>query len=1163
MNHTPRAVLPISRLVQSFLSLAACSAAAAYATSCAGSVRPVRETVDLRGTWAFALDTQDVGERERWFARNLEDRIVLPGSTDEYGFGVPATKPELTRLTRAHRYVGPAWYQRVIDIPPQWQGRHVELFLERAMWETKAWFDEHFLGANDSLCVPHRFDLSAFISPGRHRLTLRIDNRLRINVGHDALGGGGWLRMWTMALTEESQTNWNGAIGRIQLQVSAPVWIERIEAFPDLDHKRVRVVVLIRSRIGAAAGEVSVSARCGKDTMGPARTAFRTKGPRDRIGGDPLAPRLGELTGSFRARYSVTRVQVTLPFGDGVKLWDEFSPAVYELVASLEARRQGEICRDEYRTTFGLRKLEAEGRYFKLNGRTIFLRGNQDNCVHPKTGYPPMDKESWLTYLRRYKDYGLNNVRFHSWCPPEAAFAAADELGMLLHVECPLWDGSGNVGLPPARAAFIRAEAERILDEYGNHPCFCFFSMGNELGSGAEHYLQYLVEVLRKRDPRHLYTATSHPADSRRNDDFFVSARGRGTARGLRQWNGRRDFDYREALSGFRRPFVAHEIGQWTSFPDFTTWFNEDKYTGPLKAHYIGMLRRQFERFHPLRRAHAFAQASGALQVLLYKAEVEGMLRTPTLAGFHLNGLIDYPGEGIALIGVLDAMGDSKGTVSPEGFRRFCSATVPLARVPKPAWLAGELFEVPVEVRHHGPEDLRSVRLIWRIVDRSGAALYEGRLGPRDVPTGGLTSVGTIETTLGETRRARELTLEVRLEGTDIGNAWRFWVYPNAPEPRVPPGVVTAIAWTDKVAETLQEGGRVLLMPARECVREPVTFDFFTIFWGRGLFGDRMPRALGILCNPEHPALARFPTRMHADWQWHDLLRQAYALDLSGLPFSFEPIVFAIDDFNLSHRLAVLFEARVSKGRLLISTLDLGAPGKRSLVQREMLRSLLAYTGSAKFAPRQRLSIAHVAALFRSRKTVWQETHRDNQARAGEPVFVEDFAALQGGKQGRQVGTGRPLRHGVRLRGWDARGFHGLHAVQRPNGAWAVQILSSTEGEGDTVLTLLTPIAANERGRKYTVRWEAGPTVYENPGQATREGDRFAIELRRADGSVLARHTVAPGPWNGEERFKTGSFTYRGDGRGNVTIRIAPVPTGDTRFTGALSRLSIIAGPAP
>lgn len=1117
-----------------------------------------QHTVDLSGNWSFQLDDAQVGVRERWFEKDLKDDILLPGSTDERGFGVKAAQPERMRLTREHRYLGPAWYQKTIEIPASWQHRHVQLFLERAMWETKAWLDDHYIGMADSLCVPHRLDLSDYITPGRHRLTLRIDNRLKVNVGHDNVGG--WFRMWAMCLTDESQTTWNGAIGRLEINVSDSVWIERIETYPNLDKKETRVVAFVRSRVGAVTGELTASAVCDGHTMGPVTANFRTKASEDRSGRDGFSPLLSDLAGAFYARRAVTRVEIILPFGKEAKLWDEFSPSIYKVKVSLSAQAQEKTYCDEYRDTLGLRKFEAEGKRFKLNGRTVFLRGNQDNCIHPKTGYPPMDKPAWLAFLQKHKDYGLNNMRFHSWCPPKAAFQAADELGMFVHVECPLWDGHGGIGYPPARAAFIRYEAERILDEYGNHPSFCFWSAGNELGNAREHYLQYLVEVLRHRDKRHLYTCTSHPAGTERNDDFFVAAHGRSQARGLYHMGGRNHGDYRQAIEGFKSPFVSHEIGQWTSFPDFYSWFNEAKYTGPLKARYIGILKEQFEKFHPPKRGPAFAKASGALQLLLYKAEIEAMLRTPTMAGFHLNGLVDYPGEGIALIGMLDAMTDSKDIAAPEEFRRFCSETVPLARLPKQNWQAGEVFEVIAEVRHHGSVDLLGRQWRWRIAGQTGQSLQEGTLGKHDVPTGELTSLGKIKAQLPQIRKAKELTLHLWMDTSDVKNAWHFWVYPAIDSLKPPAGVLVVDAWSRQVKETLKSGGRVLLTPVKKVVKKTVDIHFWTVFWGRGLF-PHMPRPMGIFCDPAHPALAQFPTREHSDWQWYDLMTGAYALSLNNLPFEYEPVVHLIDDFNLSHRLAVVMEAKVGKGRLVVSTLNLGQEGRRTLSQRQMLKSLLARAAASDFESLQRLSLEQLDGLFRSMMTEWQEAHTGRKPALGDPLFVEDFKALEGGSTGTQLQSGLPLKHLASLRGWKAQGFNAIHAVQRTDKTWAFQVLASDGGHN--TLTLITGIAANEKGQVYKVSFEAGPTVYEDPTQATRADDRFTIELMRGDGSVLEKHVVTPGDWTGKEAFTKHTFNYQGDGSGVLRFRISPVPTGDTRFIGALSHLQIFLSGRP
>jgi hypothetical protein len=782
--------------------------------------------------------------------------------------------------------------------------------------------------------------------------------------------------MWTMAVADESQTTWNGVIGRMEINVSDPVWIERFETYPELETQQTRVIAILCNRPGEIAeGKLTVSARCEDHNMGPVTADFHIKEPDTPVSEGRNAVSLSQISGRFYAESVATRVEIILPFGDGAMLWDEFSPSLYELTINLTAESDGKIYHDQATGMFGLREFIADDRRFKLNGRTVFLRGHQDNCIHPLTGYPPMDIESWLSFLKKYQAYGLNHMRFHSWCPPEAAFDAADQLGMMLQIEAPMWDGYGNVGHLPGRAAFIRFEAERILDAYGNHPSFCMFSVGNELGPGTEHYLQYLVEVLRDRDNRHLYTCASHPASTLRNDDYLVGANGqtgdwacsisRTCFRGLKRWEGRVDGDFRDQLSDFKRPIIAHEIGQHTSYPDYYSWFNADKYTGHLKARYIDIFKERFEAKHPAECGPAFARASGELQLILYKAEIEVMLRTPTLSGFHLNGLSDYPGEGVALIGVLDAMMDPKGIASPEEFRHFHSETVPLARLPRYLLSGGGSLEALAEVRHHGPRDLVSSLWLWKITDQNGNTVKEGNLGIHDVPTGELSELGTIRTDLPAFTGARELTLTIWMEGSKVLNSWRFWVYPATGPKNHDSDVMVARQWNQEVQEALQSGLNVFLIPPKESVTSATDAHFWTVFWTAGDSSPNHFGSMGIFCDPAHPSLAQFPTRAHSDWQWYDLLTGSFALNINKLPFEFTPVVHMIDFFKTSDRLGLIVEAHVGNGNLLICTLNLGNDSEQTLSQRQMFMSLMEYASSDTFQPAYTLQTKQLEDLFK------------------------------------------------------------------------------------------------------------------------------------------------------------------------------------------------------
>jgi hypothetical protein len=377
------------------------------------------------------------------------------------------------------------------------------------------------------------------------------------------------------------------------------------------------------------------------------------------------------------------------------------------------------------------------------------------------------------------------------------------------------------------------------------------------------------------------------------------------------------------------------------------------------------LFKDKFEQYHPPERGSEFARASGAVQLAQYKIEIEAMLRTPSMSGFHLNGLMDYPGEGVALIGMLDAMGESKGIVTPEKWRQFCSETVPLVRLPSMTFWSGDEFVVPVEVRHHGAKDLPGSEWKWRITDQDGKEIDKGTMGKHDVPTGELTALGTIRRKLPRMRQPGELTVEVWMEDSQVKNDWQIWVYPDVGSPDKSSDVLIAGEWTPEVKKRLESGGKVLLTTAKENVEDPVDVRFGTVFWGRGLFPHLM-RSMGIYCDPAHPALLQFPTREYAGWQWYDLLTDAWALTLNNLPFEYEPVVYMIDDFNESHRLGVVLEARVGDGSLLISTLNLGKDGERSLSQEQMLKSLLDYASDDDFNPPKVLTVKQLDRIFLS-----------------------------------------------------------------------------------------------------------------------------------------------------------------------------------------------------
>jgi len=925
------------------------------------------DAISLSGEWAFRLDPGDEGVEAKWYETQLPGKTRLPGSLAENGYGDEVSvntkwtgdivdrswysrskyeryrQPDNVKvpfwLQVVKHYVGPAWYQKEVAIPERWRGRRIVLLLERCHWETQVWVDGKHAGMQNSLCVPHEYGLTAVVTPGRHRLTVRVDNTIKINIGPNS-----------HSVSDHTQTNWNGIVGDISLRVTDPVWIDDLQVFPNVRKRTANVVVNLGN----------MTSRRIEGTLSLRARSFNSKRLRE----------VPAKTTEFNIPRGKSLVKVEYLLGEAALLWDEFSPNLYELSASIQS--DDEAIRDRRTVSFGMREIGVEGTQFTINGRRTFLRGTLECCIFPLTGYPPTDVSSWLRILRVAKAHGLNHLRFHSWCPPEAAFAAADQLGFMFHVEGPSWANQGaTIGDGRPVDAFLKAEYDRIFKAYGNHPSFCLMAYGNEpAGRRQREFLGELVNDWKKKDPRHLYTSAAGwplipESDFHSSPSPRIQAWGAGLKSRINASEPETMTDYREFVSRYKVPVVSHEIGQWCVYPNFD---EIKKYTGVLKARNFEIFRDTLKANHMFDQARDFLMASGKLQALCYKEEIESSLRTPGLGGFQLLQLHDFPGQGSALVGVLDAFWDSKGYVSAEEFHRFASETVPLARMKRRTWTNDETFTADIEIAHFGPAPIRKATVIWTITDASGDEVLSGKLPDRTIPIGNCISLGKVSAPLSEIEEARRLKLTVALAGTSFANDWDFWVYPTDVDTSTPNGVSMTDSLDKEAVAHLKAGGKVLLMPGRGRVKGDehgkVPPGFSSIFWNTAWTRNQPPHTLGILCDPKHPALAEFPTGYHSDWQWWDLITKSQCVILDALPPQLRPILQVIDDWFTNRRLGLIFEAKVGAGKVLVCGINLRSDLANRPVARQLRHSLLKYMESDAFSPKVELKPEEIRGLL-------------------------------------------------------------------------------------------------------------------------------------------------------------------------------------------------------
>jgi hypothetical protein len=933
-------------------------------SGCTSQNPEVRNSLSLTGEWKFKIDSLDQGINEKWYNMLFGESVKLPGSMAENGKGDDVSlktnwtgdiidrsyftekKYERYRqpgnikipfwLKPVKYYKGAAWYQKEFNMPSGWEGKNVILFLERPHWESTVYVNDKKAGSENSLAVPHQYDITGLLLPGKNRISIRIDNRVVIPVGVNS-----------HSISDHTQSNWNGIAGDISLKATSKVFISDIIIYPEIQGNKAKVIVRLTNKSGAPfSGKVVLQAE-----------SFNSGIPQ----------KLRGKAVSANTSSDELQLSIDYPMGNKMQLWSEFTPALYKLSVSLKSP-EGDII-DNMSEDFGMRDFKAKGTHFEVNGQQIFLRGTLECCIFPLTGYPPTDVKSWENVLQTFKDYGLNNVRFHSWCPPEAAFIAADKLGIYFHIECSSWANQGTgLGDGGVIDKYIYQEGDKILKAYGNHPSFCMLAYGNEpAGKKQSEYLGQLLTYWKAKDNRRIYTsAAGWPFIPENDYNLSPEPRIQRWGEGLKSIiNGEPPqtmFDYRDYVSKFSVPVVSHEIGQWCVYPDFR---EIAKYTGVLKPSNFEIFRESLKENNMGGQAEDFLMASGKLQSLCYKADIEAALRTPGFAGFHLLQLHDFPGQGTALVGILNPFFESKGYISPEEFRMFCNQTVPLARIRKLVYSNNEFFNADIEVAHFGSKPIIKPVILCQVINTGGEIISKKIFTKDEIGIGNCISVGSFSFDLAGISKAQKLKLLVSVENTSFKNSWDFWVYPAKQE--IITGNVLVTDKLDKNAEaSLKDGGSVLLLIYGKVGKEKgakVAIGFSSIFWNTAWTNNQPPHTLGILCDPKHPLFSDFPTEYYSNWQWWDPVSHSQAMILDGFPADLKPLIQPIDTWFENRRLALAFEAKTNGGKLMVCSIGLKDNLNERPVSEQLMLSLMNYMNSKAFNPQIEVDIRKVKGL--------------------------------------------------------------------------------------------------------------------------------------------------------------------------------------------------------
>ncbi len=905
-----------------------------------------RTTIDLQGQWQFALDTANIGIDQKWYLSKLNDSIYLPGTTDLQQKGFRNQDTTTMHLNRVFKYEGVAWYRKKVIIPESFNDKNVTLFLERTK-SSKIWVDTIFVGASRLLQSPQQFDVTKYLTPGEHYITIQINNDLKLTPYGNV-----------HIYSDDTQTNWNGIIGQMYIEASSKTFISNLQVYPDINNQKIDVELEIDNQLKLEM--LNVELLVEKTVNGKTKRLKSQK---------------------FNTACQ-SKIMLEYKIGETQSLWDDYEQPIYHLTAIIS----DENCKDAKTVSFGMRKFSVNGTQFTINGRTTFLRGKHEAAVFPLTGFPPMNVDEWVRVFKIAKTYGINHYRFHSYCPPEAAFIAADREGIYIQAELPFWGGLESDTV----AQQLKEEGMAMLKAYANHPSFVMFSPGNEIWSGHEKVEQVMLAI-KASDSRLLYTMGSNNnigyVAPRTYSDFFVGARtpsnGDTTQTHTRLTHAFADsrdggilntqtpstnVNFAYPVSQLKLPIVSHEIGQYQIFPDYK---EINKYTGVLRAWNMEVFQKRLIKSGMEGMDRAFQKASGAWAAICYKAEMEAALRTKGMAGFQLLDLQDFPGQGTALVGILDAFMDSKNVITPQAWKQSCNDVTLLLEFPKYCWTNNEKFHTKIIVANYSNKAINAA-LNCEIKKQDGTIIHKKVFADSKLKNGGLTDIGNLNVELSSITKAEKLTVNISIPNTEYNNSYPIWVYPTKNTVTIPDDIIVTEKLSDQVITKLKNGAKVLLFSQTVDVQKnSIPGHFPPEFWNYGMFKGISewakkpvsPGTLGILTDSKHPIFNAFPTDDYTNWQWFSIIKASNSLILNNTSNDYSPIVQIIDNLERNHKLGLIFEFEVSNGKLLICMSQLNEiKDKPEAIQ--LYQSIINYMVSDNFNPDYKLRIEELDKLF-------------------------------------------------------------------------------------------------------------------------------------------------------------------------------------------------------
>ncbi|MCW3794334.1 hypothetical protein OM416_22280 [Paenibacillus sp. LS1] len=954
----------------------------------------VRHTLNLNGTWQFRLDLEsDKSDKliEQKITRPSRrettswETIQIPGSWEEQGYG---DEPEYERIdtwTKVREYEGSAWYAQDIHVPSDDSGCQYVFRLEGVRWTTNLWINGQYAGQQDSLVNQQKWDVTSLVKQGEvNRIEIRVDNTMKLPLAGSHIH------------SLHTATAWGGVTGGAYLDILPPCRVQTLRIQPDAETG----AILVDCTVSATANESARAMQLHVDIQHPDGTWLDRYSCHVELSA-PVHADISSVV-STESNAVIDQWRLELGIEKSIAKWSDESPQLYRAVIRLH---DGEQELDQQEQSFGVRSFVTNGKQLELNGTPVYLRGYVDCCIFPLTGYPVWDKEHYLQQFRVARSYGFNHVRLHGWSAPEPFWDAADEEGMLVQAELPHWSRffeQPDQSAPAEVLSYLTQELDGLLQSLHRHPSFVMFSMGNELiGPNGHPELNALVSRARDMDPTRLYTDNTGfgqlPAQGREGDYYIQSLNWHPPLESTLSAVPDTTLDYHAVTRLAEQPVIGHEHAQFTMYARPQ---ERAKYTGVLRPSWLGPIEESLSNKGMMEDLEHFQQATGTHLMRSLKEAMERIRRTPDAAGVQLLDIRDFPGQGHATTGILDVFWDDKGITTPEEFMRFNADVVLLLSCKERTFYAGEPIHVDVRISHYGKDPLKDASIQWKLIS-DDVILTEGEWKTGEIQCGSVMSLGSIVTRAPH-EGAAAFRIEAELRSGDserhVANVWQGWSFPFY---QSHPGsnrfwntvaelqpflgeahddcvdhidgfrllknreidLIIVQSLTPNVIDYVVNGGSVWLQPTAEGLYDSVETKYLPVFWNYLMFATQPGATMGMFLRDQVPLLGSFPHDGASDWHWYHLVNGTPAICLDTLP-GVEPLIEVVDHFHRAKRLAYAFEAKVGKGRILVSSLPFT---NLSLMKRPeaayLFQEILSYLHGDHFHPEISISVAQLLGI--------------------------------------------------------------------------------------------------------------------------------------------------------------------------------------------------------